>query len=478
MNIPFLKGMMSMNDNTLVLKQELLIYRRIMDVSTDGFIVVDKNAYIIDINQAYCNYLDVKREEVLGKYVRDVIKNSSMPEIVRTGQGDTNTIHAYMGDQVRGKEKIVAVTRSAVLDGNEIIGAVSQIKFSNEMMDLAQKIQALGAELQYYKKELKRIGVTRHSFENMIGKNPRFLEIKNMAKKVAGKDLSLLILGETGSGKEVFANAIHYASQRRDGPFIRVNCAAIPSELLESELFGYEEGSFTGARRGGKKGKFELANGGTIFLDEIGDMPLNMQAKILRVLQENELEKVGGSEIIPLNIRVIAATNQDLEQKMRNNTFRSDLYYRLNVIQFEIPPLRQRPEDVQDFINSFLAELNERYDTNVILAPEVLQMLLKYNWPGNIREVKNIVERAYSLVEGNVIKLNSLPSAVFEGREVQISPKKGNLDDIIENVERDTLLRIIQKNNYNCKMTARELGIHRSTLYKKLNKLNIIIDRK
>lgn len=466
-----------MKDNTLNLQQQLLIYKQIQQVSTDGFIAVDKDACIIDINRSYCEYLDVRREDVLGKYIRDVIKNSSMPEIVKTGQGDTNTIHAYMGDQVQGKEKIVAVTRSAVLDGDEIIGAVSQIKFSNEMMELAQKIQVLGAELQYYKKELKRIGATRHSFENMIGKNPRFVEVKNIAKKVAGKDLSVLILGETGSGKEVLANAIHYASQRRDGPFIRVNCAAIPSELLESELFGYEEGSFTGARRGGKKGKFELANGGTIFLDEIGDMPLNMQAKILRVLQENELEKVGGSEVIPLNIRVIAATNQDLEQKMRQNTFRSDLYYRLNVIQIEIPPLRKRPEDIKDFINAILTELNELYDTNVILAPEALQVLLKYSWPGNIREVRNIIERAYSLVEGNVIKMNSLPAAVFENGEAPLPLPKRNLDDIIENVERDTLLRIIQKNNYNCQMTARELGIHRSTLYKKLNKLNIKVQR-
>jgi PAS domain S-box-containing protein len=457
-----------MKDNTDRLEQELLIYKQILDVSTDGFIVVDKKACILEINQAYCTYLDIKREEVIGLHVRDVIKNSILNEIVESGEADTNTIHAFLDEQIQGKERIVAVTRSPVMDGNEIIAAVSQVKFSSETMELARKIQALGAELQYYKKELKRIGATKHSFENMIGTNQKFVEVKNIAKKVAGKDLSVLILGETGTGKEVFANAIHYASNRREGPFIRVNCAAIPSELLESELFGYEEGSFTGARRGGKKGKFELANGGTLFLDEIGDMALNMQAKILRVLQENELEKIGSSETIPINIRVIAATNQNLEKKMQNNTFRADLYYRLNVIQLEIPSLRKRPEDIKDLINCFLDEQNERYETNVVLEPEALRVLMKYSWPGNIREMQNVIERAYTLVDGNIIKKNSLPANV---------PQKGNLDDIIEEVERDTLLRIIKKNNYNCKITAEELGIHRSTLYKKLNRLNIKIKR-
>ncbi|PKM86714.1 MAG: AAA family ATPase [Firmicutes bacterium HGW-Firmicutes-12] len=467
-----------MKSNTDRLEQELLIYKQILDVSTDGFIVVDKKACIIEINQAYCTYLDVKREEVIGLYVRDVIKNSILNEIVESGKTDTNTIHAFLDEQISGKERIVAVTRSPVMAGNEIIAAVSQVKFSSETMDLARRIQALGAELQYYKKELKRIGSTKHSFENMIGADQKFLEVKNIAKKVAAKDLSVLILGETGTGKEVFANAIHYASNRRDGPFIRVNCAAIPSELLESELFGYEEGSFTGAKRGGKKGKFELASGGTIFLDEIGDMALNMQAKILRVLQENELEKVGGNETIPINIRVISATNQDLERKMQNNTFRSDLYYRLNVIKLDIPPLRKRKEDISDFINFFLEELNDRYETNVVLEAGALQALNRYSWPGNIREMRNIIERAYTLVEGNVIKTNSLPTNVFQQVQDSSLPHKGNLDDIIEEVERDTLLRIIEKNQYNCNNTAKELGIHRSTLYKKLNKLKIEIKRK
>lgn len=467
-----------MNGNNDNLNRDLLIYKHILDISTDGFIIVDKYARIVEINKAYCNYLNVERENVLGLHVREVIKNSILQEIVETGRTDTNALHTFLDEQIQGKEKIVVVSRSPVTDGNQIIAAVSQVKFNSATMELAEKLQTLSAEFQYYKKELKRIGSAKHSFENMIGRNQKFLEIKNIAKKIAAKDLSVLIRGETGTGKEVLANAIHYASNRKDGPFIRVNCAAIPSELLESELFGYEEGSFTGAKRGGKKGKFELANGGTIFLDEIGDMPLNMQAKILRVLQENELEKIGGNETLPINIRVISATNQDLEKKMRNNSFRPDLFYRLNGIQLEIPPLRERTEDIKDFIYSFLNELNERYNTNVLLEAEALQILMKYSWPGNIREMRNVIDRAYSLVDANVIKVNNLPVNILQNDKNSSPLQEGNLDDIIDDFERDTLIQIMQKNKYNCQTTAKELGIHRSTLYKKLNKLNIEIKRK
>ncbi len=459
------------------LRRETLIYQQILDMSTDGFLVVDTDNRIIEMNKAYCNFLGIKRDDVIGKHVLEVVKNSKLGEIIKSGETEVNVLHKLVEGQAPNREKVVIVTRAPVKDGSQVIAAVGQVKFSKLTMELASKLQAMDSELEYYKKELKRIAGTRYSFENMIGKSPIFLEAKKIAQKAARNDFSVLILGDTGTGKEVFANAIHYASNRKEGPFIRVNCAAIPSELLESELFGYEEGSFTGAKRGGKKGKFELADGGTIFLDEIGDMPINMQAKILRVLQENELERVGGYDPIPINVRVIAATNQDLEKKMNNNTFRSDLYYRLNVIQIKIPPLRERTEDITDFVNYFLEELNEKYGTNISLEPEVLQVLKRYSWPGNIRELRNVIERAYSLVEGNVIRTSLLPVNVFSQSKDMITTK-GNLDNIIGEYERETLLRILEKNKYNCKLTAKELGIHRSTLYKKLNKLNIVVERK
>jgi len=466
-----------LEENMRQLWREKLIYQQILDMSADGFLVVDPNSRIIEINKAYCTYLGIKREDVIGKYVLEVVKNSKLGDNIKSGETEVNVMHKLVDGQAPNREKVVIVTRAPVKDGTEVIAAVGQIKFSKATMELAGKLQAMYLELEYYKKELKRIAGTKYSFENMIGKSPKFLEVKKIAEKAARNDFSVLILGETGTGKEVFANAIHYASKRKEGPFIRVNCAAIPSELLESELFGYEEGSFTGAKRGGKKGKFELANGGTIFLDEIGDMPVSMQAKILRVLQESELEKVGGYDTIPINVRVIAATNQDLDKKMLNNTFRSDLYYRLNVIQTKIPPLRERWEDIEDFIKYFLDELNEKYGTSISLEPEAVQILSRYSWPGNIRELRNVIERAFSVVDGSIIKASILPIHVF--RQVQDSrlTPEGNLDHIIGEYERETILRMLEKNKYNCKRTAQELGIHRSTLYKKLSKLNIDVER-
>lgn len=458
--------------------REILIYQQILDISTDGFLVVDTDSRIIEINQAYCSYLGVERIETIGKHVLEVVKNSKLPEILNSGETEVNVLHKLVEGQSLNREKVVVVTRAPVKNGQNVIAAVGQIKFSKKTMELANRLQEMDQELEYYKKELQRIAGTKYSFENMIGKNPKFLEVKRIAEKAARNDFTVLILGGTGTGKEVFANAIHYASKRKDRPFIRVNCAAIPAELLESELFGYEEGSFTGARRGGKKGKFELADSGTIFLDEIGDMPISMQAKILRVLQENELEKVGSYETIPINVRVIAATNQDLEQKMHNNTFRSDLYYRLNVIQLEIPPLRERSDDIPEFVNYFLQELNEKYDTDICLEPEAFQVLIRHNWAGNIRELRNVIERAFSLVDGNIIKANTLLVNVVNKMLDNGSSPDGKLDNIMGEYERDTLIRMLQKNKYNCKLTAKELGIHRTTLYKKLNRLNIEVERK
>lgn len=456
------------------LKRDRLIFQKIMDISTDGFLIVDQEGCIIDINNAYCTYLGLAREEIVGKPVLAVIKNSRLPEILKTGETEVNVLHKLVEGQAPNKEKVVAVNRAAVKDGDKVIAAVGQVKFSQKTVELAQKLKEIDQELKYYKEELKRIIGTKYSFENMIGQDPEFIEVKKVAEKAAKNDFAVLIQGETGTGKEVFAHAIHFASGRKDRPFVRVNCAAIPGELLESELFGYEEGSFTGAKKGGKKGKFELADGGTIFLDEIGDMPLNMQAKILRVLQEKEVEKVGGDQPIPVNVRVIAATNQDLEHKVKHNAFRADLYYRLNVIQLKIPALKERVQDIPLFIDYFLNELNEKYGTAVGIAPETKKLLQGYGWPGNIRELRNVMERAFSLVEGNMILNMHLPVNILSNPKISsLAQQKRTLDSLIEEIEREILLNVLQKNNYNCCLSARELGIHRSTLYRKCEKLKI-----
>ena len=295
-------------------KRERLVFETIRDISSDGFLVVDEKGIIIDINQAYCQFLGISRENCLGRPVTELIENSKLPEILRTGQQEINVVHRLTlseGSQ-EPRERYVLATRTLVKDEGKVVAAVGQVRFSQETVELAEKFRAADEELQFYKKEYKRLANENYSFDSIVGSSSALKKVVDLAGKAARSDFHILITGETGTGKEVFAQVIHYHSSRWAKPFIKVNCAAIPRELLESELFGYEEGAFTGSRKGGKKGKFELANGGTIFLDEIGDMPIAMQAKILRVLQEQEIEKLGSEKTIPISVRVIAATNQNL----------------------------------------------------------------------------------------------------------------------------------------------------------------------
>lgn len=458
------------------LKRIELVFEKILDISEDGFIIVDEKGYIIEINKAYCEFLGSKKEDIVGKYVTEIIKNSKLPKILSDESAETevNVIHKLLEGQSPTNEKYAIVTRAPVKKDNMTIAAVGQVKFSYKTMKLAEKLQNLDMELQYYKNELKRIAKDKYSFDNIIGKSEEFLKSKELAKKATNSDFTVLLTGETGTGKEVFANSIHYASKRRNKPFIRINCAAIPSELLESELFGYVEGSFTGAKKGGKKGKFELADGGTIFLDEIGEMPMQMQAKLLRVLQEKEIEKVGGYKPIPIDVRVIAATNKNLREKVRNNTFREDLYYRLNVIEINIPPLMKRKNDIKLFVEYFLNELNRKYGTDIKISEETKKILVDYKWPGNVRELKNAIERAYVLADDNIILNTHLPRNILTESKIQLASKTNNhLDKIMETVEREIIIDMLSINNFNCRKTAKELGIHRSTLYKKMEKLNI-----
>jgi PAS domain S-box-containing protein len=451
-----------------------LIFAKIMDISEDGFLIVDTDSRILEMNRAYLEYLQLSAEDVIGKHIHDVIKNSELPKILKSGITETNVMHKLVKDQSPSHEKYAIVTRAPVWNGAEVIAAVGQVKFSLKTMELANKLQSMDEELQYYRTALERIIGSKYSFETMIGVSKAFSDVKRIAQKASRSEMSVLLTGETGTGKEVFASAIHYSSDRKKQPFIRINCAAIPADLLESELFGYAEGSFTGAMKGGKKGKFELADKGSIFLDEIGDMPLAMQSKILRVLQEKEIEKVGSYATTSVDVRVIAATNKNLEEKVRNKTFREDLYYRLNVINIEIPPLRERVEDIPLFAAYFLKELNKKYKTDIRLSPEVSQKLQEYSWPGNIRELNNIIGRAYSLVDDEIILAAHLPASILTKFHLQsrVSSHR-NLNILVDDFEREIIISFLEKNDYNCAKTAEELGIHRTTLYNKIDKLGI-----
>ncbi|MDI6637657.1 MAG: sigma 54-interacting transcriptional regulator [Bacillota bacterium] len=351
-------------------------------------------------------------------------------------------------------------------------------------------------------------------FSRIIGASPGIAAARNIARRAARGDSNVLLVGETGTGKELFAKAIHLASGRASGPFVAVNCAAIPETLIESELFGHEHGSFTGARPDGKKGMFEVASSGTIFLDEVGDMPLALQAKVLRVLQERTIQRVGGTAEIPVDIKLIAATNRDLERMVAEGLFRMDLFYRLNVINIRIPPLRERLDDLEDLVAAIIARLNGVCGTHVThVHPDVLQAFRDYDWPGNVRELENVLERALNFVDGDEVDLDHLPPYIAEARRGRSGPgplsrsgsasgwgpasesgsggplpraplvrpwggdrgcgAQPSLRTVLKNEEREAVPRALEACGNNRTEAAKLLGISRSGLYKKLREHGI-----
>ncbi len=313
----------------------------------------------------------------------------------------------------------------------------------------------------------------KYRFENFVGDSEPIQKVFELIEKVSDTDSTVLITGESGTGKELIAKAIHYNSDRRDNPMVVINCGAIPEELLESELFGHEKGAFTGAHKS-RIGRFELADGGTIFLDEIGDMSPNLQIKLLRVLQEQKFERVGSTRTIQTDIRIIAATNQDLISAANNGTFREDLYYRLNVIPIEVPPLRERRSDIPLLVDFFLKKFNEEKQKQKGFAPETMDVLIQYDWPGNVRELENLVERVVILTNSDEIGLDDLPESVredvraIESAETTI-PKHG-FDNAVEEYEKKLILKALDETNWVKAKAAKLLNMNRTTLIEKIKK--------
>lgn len=456
--------------------------QEIINLATEWIVVVDLDGKIIYMNESYCEFVSRTADEVIGMDVQDVIENSRMHLVVKTGQAEVAEIHPIQGTEM-------VANRYPLFIENELVGAVGTVMFRNaqDWLEYSKKVEPLIEELNYYKKKFEKELVSKYSFEQLIGNTPTFNAAKQLAEKVSGGTSVILLSGESGTGKELFAHAIHDASPRRNFPFVRVNCASIPEHLLESELFGYEEGAFTGAKRGGKKGKFEIANRGTIFLDEIGDMSLHMQSKLLRVLQEKEIERVGGSSPISIDVRVIAATHRNLEDMVLLKEFRQDLYYRLNVIKVDIPPLRDRINDLPLIANSLLKKLERKFHRHGIqISNEVIQILKSHHWPGNVRELENVIERCVNVLNGNVITPEQLPLYLYENPSKQkqikfdkeiyrISEEKAvrTLKDIIEDAERTALISALVDTNGNKIEAAKNLGISKSTLYEKCKLFNI-----
>lgn len=452
---------------------------QIFDPIDIPFIIVNKASEILMINEAFTEYLNFPRDQVIGRMVQEIDPNSRFPYVLKSKKAEIAYKHTFSNGHT------AVVNRIPVLDDTgEVVYGFGMVVFDDisKLKEALDKNKLLENKLSIYKKELKSIRGAKYSWESIIGHAPSMQDVKHMASRSAKTQSSVLIVGESGTGKELFAHAIHNDSLKAEGPFIKINCAAIPKDLLESELFGYDEGAFTGARKQGKIGKFELANGGTIFLDEIGDMPMNMQVKILRTLQEKEIERIGGHKTIPIDCRIIAATNKNLQEAIKNGEFREDLYYRLNVINIEVPPLRCRKEDMDVLTFKLMNKLSEQLGRYVNrISNEALEAFKAYNWPGNIRELENIIERAINLADKECIEIQHLPSYLLEYQSVPKSNPENqsvhepllSLRNAVEEVEKATIIRTLKAVKGNKLQAAKLLEISRTSLYEKVDKYHI-----
>jgi transcriptional regulator with PAS, ATPase and Fis domain len=434
-----------------------------------GVIITDAEGTIVYINETYSRFLDIDIERSLGRHVNDVITNSRLPIVAKTGIPEINYPHKYKGTGF-------LVHRIPLRQNGRIIAVVGLVLFDSAttVTKLAEKLDRLESKIVDVQKELANVHTSQFSFESIIGTSLSMKQVKREATRAAATDMPVLITGESGTGKELFAHAVHNASNRRHFPFIRVNCAALPKDLLEAELFGYERGSFTGADPKGKSGKFELAHLGTIFLDEIGDMPIEMQPKLLRVLELKEFERVGGVALISSDFRIIAATNQDLEGLMKTGQFRRDLFFRLNGIPISIDPLRNRRDDVIPLAYHFIAEtVKGPTGKGIRIHPEAKKTLESYDWPGNARELLHVIQRALYKSAQNTIKHDNLPDYLYHSA---VFPKRSDatsLSDYMRSAERFLIEQTLRQVEGNKTKAAEVLGIHRTLLYRKMKLLGI-----
>ncbi|RJX34952.1 MAG: PAS domain S-box protein [Desulfarculus sp.] len=445
---------------------QLEMHRLILDSIFNGVMVTDPQGYITHFNKPYGQFLGVEAGEQVGRHCTDVIENTRMHIVAQTGRAEIN-----QSQRIKGQNMVVQ--RIPIKKDGQVIAVFGQVMFKDvrDVSKLARKLSVLESKVRLYEQELISLRSTRYNLESIVGVSRSILELKKEAARAASGALPVLITGESGTGKELFAQAIHSAGPRRTRPFVRINCAAIPKDLLESELFGYETGAFTGARSEGKPGKFELARGGTVFLDEIGDLPMDMQPKLLRVLEEKEFERVGGTAVIKADFRLLAASNQNLEQMMTQDGFRKDLYYRLNVIPMHIPPLRERPEDILALIHHYLPLASDNAQAARIRIDKGAERILRnYNWPGNVRELFNVTDRILHALEGDLVTPRDLPLYLSRNCRKEAQPSRSSLKEVVARAEREAIAYALGLTGGNKSDAARLLGIHRTLLYKKIRK--------
>lgn len=454
------------------MSNDLNIYKKALEVVPMPVIMVAPDDHILFINQAYCDFLGITQEKAIGSHIYDIIENSRMPLIMKTQKVEYADRHKYTNGKAKGKD--IIVHRIPIVENGVTIGSFAILAFTSiaDLTALAEKNQNIDAELDYYKTKVLELQNSKYSLDNISGSSKVIRDLKEEIVKVATVKQTVLITGESGCGKELIAHSIHNCSDRHERMFVRVNCAAIPENLFESEFFGYVGGSFSGASKAGKVGKFELANNGTLFLDEIGEMPLFMQSKLLRTLQEKEITRVGGNQTIPVDVRIIAATNRDLEKMIKEGKFREDLYYRINILNIKAPALREHPSDIPEIVESILEELYQENGVQKTVSKEVYNVFKQYSWPGNVREMNNILSKMYYMSNGKEIGVQEIPRHIRYGDHINsMSANEDSMDKTIEELEKQMVLQCLKKTQGNLSKTAALLKISRPRLYRILEKI-------
>ena len=424
----------------------------IIESISEGILALKTDRTIMHINKSAKNLLIITKpeNEILSQSINNFFgKDHPLNRGIEYCFKHNKAVHSLETSNYTVKYKLI------YSPNEEIIGLLLVLRELKEVKKFVNRF--VGARASY-------------TFEDLIGQNDLFLSSVTLAKTASKSISTVLLVGESGTGKEIFAQAIHNYSNRKNSPFLAINCAALPRNLIESELFGYADGAFTGAKKGGNPGKFELADGGTLFLDEIGEMPLEFQAVLLRVLQENSITRIGGEKLIPVDVRIIAATNKNLEEEIKLGNFREDLFYRLNVLRIDIPPLRERPDDIVLLAEHFLNKLNQRLNKNVSqISKNALDVLTSYRWPGNARELQNVLERTINVVTDNIITVNDLPVTIKKAHEKKNTPTL----EPLENYEKNLIASLLSKYEGNKTKVAKFLGISRTTLYRKISEYGI-----
>lgn len=431
----------------------------------DGIIMANDKKKVQMVSPPLLELFDLRKEDVLNNPIEKILPQLNLDSVYRSEAAEISDFLEISGIKY-------IVHRIPIIQDGKVIGAIGKVMFRqlNEVNELFKKLQKAENKASFYHSQYKQAESAKFTWDHILSLDPYMEKLKKSAAKAAKGRSTVLIRGESGTGKELFAHAIHNSSARSEGKFVVVNCAAIPEDLLESEFFGYEEGAFTGAKQRGKIGKFDLANGGTLFLDEIGDMSLSLQAKLLRVLQEREFYRVGGTARIKVDVRIIAATNRNLEEMVKTGEFREDLYFRLNVISLNIPPLKERLRDIDYLIDKLLIELNQVLGTSITgVETHAREALLSYHWPGNVRELRNVMERAMTFAEHGKVQVEDLPDYILEKLNFNKAETIENIP-LAQSAELAAIKKAMSQSQGNKAKAARLLGISRSGLYEKIKK--------